>query len=463
MSSGIESETYSRQINTEFKIVDVDTSEWVYPETSMFCKTFFTYPGGDWGSTEGTGGGLWEGPAAVEEWLPMLYLGETQQVDSPRAGNGYGFTDAMAEESFDILRQVLDFDSEINITSLTNFLLYADSPGVSSGYVPYILIKQPDESGELLFSQMNLSYHTHWVDGDPYDELWTYVELDQFVFVEDAVPAFWSEKNPVDTDIWIRLRPFAFSLDTTTLKMYIREVSYLGDTGYYEVNDYITMQTFDAGGGLFGIEVTCNPPSDFLHGSRIFVRIEVYDEAATPNFIYTEYWFDVTPDYKAPYLTNLSPGREDINVPVDGTIYFEIKDDGSGLDVDSLECFLNSRIMHPNDLAIVEVSRFHIKVTYTPPANLYFDKAYKVAVKINDISEHENRMSDSYRFYTAPSSGISILDPNPGPCKRGMNRFEDVSVKVLADGNGIDVNSIRMQVFNKDVHPRIVPIIYRVS
>jgi hypothetical protein len=189
----------------------------------------------------------------------------------------------------------------------------------------------------------------------------------------------------------------------------------------------------------------------------------VYDEAATPNYIYVDYWFDAVPDYRAPYLTNLSPGREDINVPVDGTIYFEIKDDGSGMDVDSLECFLNSRIMHPNDLTIVEVSRFHIKVTYTPPANLYFDKSYKVSVKINDISEHENRMSDSYRFYTAPSSGISIIDPNPGPCKRGMSRFEDVSVLVLADGDGIDSGSIRMQVFNKDIHPNIVPIIYRVS
>jgi hypothetical protein len=27
------------------------------------------------------------------------------------------------------------------------------------------------------------------------------------------VPKFWSEKNPTDTNIWIRLRPFAFSLN----------------------------------------------------------------------------------------------------------------------------------------------------------------------------------------------------------------------------------------------------------
>lgn len=456
----LESELSFKQIGMEFKIMIPGSDEWIYPEYSLFCKTFFTYPGGYWGSSEGTGGGMWEGPDAVEIWLPMLYLGADQQVDSPRAGEGYGFTDSLGEHSFDILTQVADFDSNIYVKSLAEFLVYSEGLGA---YVPFATIIQPEETNYLQISQLKLSLHTYYVDGAPYDELWTHVELDQFVFVEEAVPSFWSEKNPVDTDIWIRLRPFAFDLDSTTLKMYLREVSYLGDTGYYEVNDYITISSFDAGSGLAGLEVTCDPPENFLHGSRIFVKIEVYDTATTPNYMYTEYWFDVVPDYKSPYLTNLLPGREDENIGINTTVYFEVKDDGSGLDVDTLECFLNSRRMHPDDLSIEVVSRFHIKVTYTPPEPLYYDKQYKVVVKIQDISEQQNRMNDAYKFYTVPSAGISMIDPSPGPCKRGMSRFEDVSVKVLADGNGIDVGTIRMQVFNKDVHPRILPVIYRIS
>jgi len=48
------------------------------------------------------------------------------------------------------------------------------------------------------------------------------VDIDQFKFIEDAIPAFWSEKNSVETNIWIRLRPFAYSLNQSTLIFRVR-------------------------------------------------------------------------------------------------------------------------------------------------------------------------------------------------------------------------------------------------
>jgi len=47
-------------------------------------------------------------------------------------------------------------------------------------------------------------------------------------------------------------------------------------------------------------------------------------------------------------------------------------------------------------------------------------------------------LNDSYRFYTMESEGVTFVDPLPGICKRGTNRFEDVSVVVLPSGNGVD-------------------------
>lgn len=458
-----------RQVSLEYKNYIKEYNSWEYPYTSLFGKSFFTAPGGDW-----IVGGI--DVSAIEEYLPMLYLGERQK-DSPRGGSGYGFEvwpfpGAHDPGPFFIGNRITlleEFESVNNIKSLTNYLMYsrdwqediAEPP--PPDHFPYVIVLQPDETDRLQLSQLKLSLHTHWIDGVAYDELWTYANIDQFVFVEDAVPKFWSEKNPVDTDIWIRLRPYAFSLDMNTLKMWVREVSYLGDTGYYEVTNGITMDTFDAGSGMLGIEVTYDPPQDFLYESLIYVRIEVYDEAYIPNFIYVEYWFEVTPDYTAPYLLNLNPGKEDINVPIDSTVYFEVKDVGTGIDIDSLEGFLNSRLMRPEDLNIQVVSKYHIKVTYTPSEDLYFDKTYKVTVKVQDTSPNQNKMVGSYRFYTVPSTGVFITDPNPGVCKRGMGRFQDVSAVVLADGNGVDRKSLRMQVFNKDVHPNILPIIYRIS
>jgi hypothetical protein len=74
--------------------------------------------------------------------------------------------------------------------------------------------------------------------------------------------------------------------------------------------------------------------------------------------------------YKAPYLDNLSPSRQQDLVDVNTQIYFEIKDVGTGIDIDSLECLLNSRLVDASGLNIEKVSRYHYKVTYTPPQAL---------------------------------------------------------------------------------------------
>ena len=439
---------------------------WYYPFCYIKSSSFFTTPGGNWGNWYEYN--IFYHPTAVGTWLPILYKGAAQ-IDAPV---DHAFTKGWPWRDFDPdnwyiipnrITLIEEIEGESSIRTLTNFLIYRREGQYLLDIAPYVKIVQPDETGHGQISQLKLSLHTHWVEGDPYDYLWTYVNIDQFVFVEDAVPKFWSEKNPIDTNIWIRLRPFAFSLDDTTLRMWVREVSYEGDTGYYEVTNSISIDTFDAGGGMLGLEVTYDPPQSFHYGALIFVRIEVYDIAYIPNFIYTEYWFKITPDYKAPYLLNLNPDREDIDVSVDSTIYFEVKDAGTGINLDTLECLVNSRRMQPEDLDIEIVSRYHIKVTYTPPNGLFYDKDYKITIKVIDTSPYENRMNDSYTFYTASSTGVFITDPNPGICKRGMERFENVSAIILADGNGIDFSTIRMQVFNKDVNPNIRPIVYRLS
>jgi hypothetical protein len=440
--------------------------DWNLPSISLFGKSYFTTPGGHWGPA-GTAGFC--APTVVETWLPELYAGSAEdQLDAPRAPNPFNNWPYPPSLSGDFpipnqIRLVEDFTSEGMIKSLTDFLVYDDSPGPGGGDPPSTIIFQPDETGSLTFSQLNLAHHTHWVDGVAQDELWTYVNIDQFIFVEDAIPVFWSDKNPVDTNIWLRLRPFAFSLDSTTFRMWVRESSYYGDTGYYEVTSLVQLTPFDAGAGVIGLEVLYDPPQDFYHNSIVFVRLEVYDLAASPNYIYTDYWFNIIPDYKAPYLDNLSPSRQQDLVDVNTQIYFEIKDVGTGIDIDSLECLLNSRLVDASGLNIEKVSRYHYKVTYTPPQALYYNKQYKVTVKVNDSSENANRMNDSYYFYTAPSEGIEFTDFDPAFCKHGIKRFDNVSLVALATGYGIDRDTIKLQVFDKDVNPNITPIVYRIS
>jgi hypothetical protein len=341
-----------------------------------------------------------------------------------------------------------------------------------------------DRENTLGLSQLNLSKHSHWVDGVYTSNLTTNVRLDQFVFVEDAVPTFWSSKNPRETDIWIRMRPFAFSLNGDTLRFFIREIWTVDDvyydTGYYDVverygwppnNDRITLTYFDAGGGTLGIEFTYDNPDIYHHTTLVYVHIEIYDTAAEPNYIYTDYWFEIIPDYKPPYLENESPDREEDQVAIDTDIYFEIKDDGEGIDISTLEVFINSRTLYnagrlnnPN-IVVEKVNLNHYKVTISAPYNLQYNKPYSLGVRVQDLSPNKNILRDSYRFYTRHSEVPWFTGFDPRLCKRGMPKFKDVSFIVLGAGEGVDEQTIRIQVHDKDVTDKsdITPVIYRIS
>jgi hypothetical protein len=439
-------------------------------EYSAWLLSDFTSPGGNWiPNTEPDA----VGAAQVNIWLPNLYKGPAKQLDSPtKIGSaqspfslwplpdGFGWPD-FAWPFCNKIQLLEDFESERRIETLYEYVIYRDQGNGIEEIYPFVKITALSGiESDLQVSQLHLSKHTHYVDGAPYDELWTYADIDQFIFIEDAVPKFWSEKNPKGTYIWLRMRPFAFDLDSSTFTMLVREVSYAGDTGYVDVTSQVALTPFDAGGGLIGLEAYIQPAEEFHHSAIVYIIIDIYDTAPDPNNIHVEYWFRIVPDYSTPYLVNLSPSREEDQVDPDTDIYFEIKDDGIGVDIDTLEVFLNSRRAHPNDLTIVKESIFHYKVTYVPPNQLYYDKRYKINVVVDDLAEFDNILKDAWYFYTRESSPAIFTDFNPRLCLRGLSRFQDVSAVVLAGGSGLDKSTIRMQVFDRDVNPSMVPVVY---
>lgn len=410
---------------------------------SIFGRTYFTIPGGDWLNPSNYAG-------QIAQYLPTLHPGPN---DGPAKSLAMGWDPGEDDPpSFENrITQVLDFESERPIQQLGAFS------------VDFERLKQIGAAeNDLQISQLKLSKHTHWVGGVAYDYLWTQVSLDQFIFVEDAIPKFWSEKNPINTNIWIRLRPFAFDLDQTTLVFKVREISYAGDTGYQDVTTQCIVTTFDAGGGIDGLDILYNPPQDFHHNAIVYVHIEVYDMAPTPNYIYTDYWFMVIPDFRFPYLDNLNPSREQDYVSVDSNIYFEIKDEGVGVDISTLEMCVNSRKVEPTT---VRINNNQYNVTYNPIQDFYYNKEVTVHVRVKDSSVNENELSDSYRFYTVESGDILFTGFDPAKCKRGFPIFQDVSFLALGMGNGVDKDTLRVQIRQQDVDDKvnILPVIYRVS
>jgi hypothetical protein len=285
----------------------------------------------------------------------------------------------------------------------------------------------------------------------------------QFQFIEDAVPAFWSEKNPVNTTIWIRLRPYAFSLNQSTLVFKVKEISYNGDTGYIDVTSSCVVTTFDAGGGLLGLDILYTPAANFHYNGVVYVSLEVYDVAPTPNIILTDYWFRIIPDYKAPYIDNEYPAREATDVSPSTNISFDIHDAGIGVDIDSLEFYVNNRIKHPTTSGISD--GFHVE--FDPDEDFYFGETIGITVKALDSSVFGNTLYDMWRFYCIGSTGPWI-DPDsfvPRNCTKGsFRRISEISFNVYGiDNTGVDQSSIIVHIGGKERNVSIIPIIYRID
>lgn len=287
--------------------------------------------------------------------------------------------------------------------------------------------------------------------------------LDQFVFISEARPPFWSYKNSTDTDLWLRLRPFATSLDPNTLVIKIREVSYAGDTGWIDITSEGAITLFDAGGGLDGLEFLWYDTPPFHNNGLVYVNVEVYDTSPIPNKVIVDYWFKVIPDFKAPYLLNLYPAIEAFNIPVDTVISFGIHDDGAGVDMDSLEMLVNYAGVVPD---IVKISDNQYNILYTPPIPFDYGDTVSVEISITDISDNDNILYDSWRFYTNTSSEPWIDTDNfyPGRCIKGLPRnHRGINFQVYGIADGVEEDSIEVYIGGPRRDVTITPIVYRLS
>ncbi len=416
-----------------------DASLWLYnkfdTELVNLKQMVFQFPGGHW------------------RW------NAAKQQDMPPASN----TTIIRQLQQPFLNQINRFTLQIVPSDVDIFQLHAlyqrfgEKDGLNM-YKPELLnLRQMGDSvNDLQLSQTYISRHLSSGHKDD-------VDIDQFKFIEDAIPAFWSEKNSVETNIWIRLRPFAYSLNQSTLIFRVREVSYAGDTGYIDVTALCSVSTFDAGGGLLGLDILYNPAQNFHNNAIIYVGIEVYDTAPAPNILLTDYWFKIIPDYKAPYITNESPGREEENVAINTNIEFDVLDVTTGVDINTLEMYVNNEFVQNCTVSGI-ANGYH--VIYNPSDNFHYEETVEIYVRVEDISDNQNVMRDMWRFYCVGSSGpwfdhSSFLPKN---CSRGVYRkYYPVQFNVYGLDDGIDKESIIVSIGGKYRNVAITPIIYRLE
>lgn len=288
--------------------------------------------------------------------------------------------------------------------------------------------------------------------------------INQYVFIQEARPVFWSEKNPTSIDYWVRLRPFSSSLDPSTLKITVYETSYLGTTSPVNIVPLGTTSIFDAGGGLDGVEFVYVFPVNFHHNAVIYVEIEIYDQAVIPNLLLLNYWFKIVPDYRHPYFINQNPSIEEANVNIDTPITFDVLDVGEGVDITTLEIYINNQ---STTFTYSEYEYGQYNIECILPKIFHYGQEVSVSVMVGDRAENNNIVRDGWIFYCTDSTGpwFNVDDVAPGKCLEGVNKeSQDVSLQVYGINNtGIDYDSLKLEVGGKYRNIKVTPIIYRLK
>ena len=378
----------------------------------------------------------------LEDKSINIYLKSLSKFQFP---GGHWVGSGAPSDSTKTIIQLEEFTSQDAITQLDNDF-----------EIESAIEQIAEKENDLQLSQLYISRHHSVGNSDT-------ASINQFRFIEDAIPSFWSEKNSINTNIWIRLRPFAFNLNKSSAVFKVREVSQFGDSGYVDVTSLCVISTFDAGGGSLGLDILYNPHNDFHHNSIVYVSIEVYDTAPNPNIILTDYWFKVIPDYKSPYIINESPSREEEDVSIDTNISFDVLDAGVGVDIDSLELYINNRYKVPSISSIP--GGYHVEYTTTEKFN--YGQTVSVSVNVTDLSDAHNVLHDLWRFYCDGSEGpwIDTSSIYPKNCSKGIKRnFTGISENVYAvNDTGLDKDSILVTIGGKERNVLITPIIYRLD
>jgi hypothetical protein len=411
---------------------------------------------------------------SIYVWTSLVFKLNAKFIMGPDTTPYYGAS---------IIKQVDNiFDSSNNLSQIPQFTsqFYIVAKNYLEIRVPLIyqwqkfesilgIVQEELQTSDFVLTQIELATGTfpvsqtyisrHLPTGSNEDD----VEIAQFRFIIDAVPVPFSEKNNVNANIWIKLAPYGFDLDRSTLVFKVKEISYVGNTGFinYQNTANLTVTEYDAGGGLIGLEVLYVPDEYFHNSAIVYVYLEVYDNAIPPNRIEFDYWFTIIPDYKAPYITNEAPYRGQLNVPVTSDISFDILDTEVGVDIGTLELFINNRI---KPFTYEELDKGY-RITFHNTGGFYYTQIVEMSIRVADSSERGNVLYDMWRFYCA-SSVAPIIDGesfDPKTCIRGYNtRTTGESFDVYDGGGGLDPDSIELIVDGIIKPIKLLPIIKRI-
>ena len=279
--------------------------------------------------------------------------------------------------------------------------------------------------------------------------------LTQFPFLLTASPEPFSEKNPVDTDVFIRLANYANPIASGTINPYLNDVV----QGSLEVEEFFV--------GLGGFDVSWTNNVLFEYDARVDVKWVFSDTDVPANQFVIRYPFYTVEDLAGPRVTGLVPADELTGVPITGPIQFDLEDYENDVNIDSLVLYVNNIRIVDGDNGTITLTRFENKrgytVKFTPSEPWLYGDLIPVALFVKDTSANENETFFTYSFTTIESTAPRLINLEPAPCTVSVPTGAEIMVDVIDGGHGIDKDSIVFAVEEIERGGSIVliPIVHR--
>jgi hypothetical protein len=307
---------------------------------------------------------------------------------------------------------------------------------------------------ELNKSSIGINSIVKYIDGsvlmEETEQVSNQLYVYQYNFMVSAKPKPFSYKNPINTDVSIRLSNYIYVLNSGTVTL-----SLDGEDKDLEVVPFH--------GGLEGFDATWYNDKSFDYDDQIQVEWNVYDTAVPPNKIIVKYWFRTVRDLTGPRIYNVDPVDDEVSVDVNTCISFDVKDFELGVNINSLEFYVNNILVPLTDMTITVLSSedgYH--VSYCPTTQFLYGDVIPVSIYVEDSSPDKNSLFYVFSFTTEVSSKPLLVENIPRAFDDDVSIETDISVVISDGGSGLEEESTALTIDGvEETEAQKEPIIYR--
>ncbi len=265
-----------------------------------------------------------------------------------------------------------------------------------------------------------------------------------FVTIQDTLspqviqikPALGAQNVPVNSVIEIWLSD-STGIDTSSIELYIEGV---------EVHPGMA-------GDLKLLQLIYASSYSFPHSQKIDISLSVKDISYPPNQLeFSSYFFTMQPevtDSLPPRIFNLMPIQGDTTVPRQPVIQFEIKDEESGVNIDSLKIWINQQPVQPDTIENISPGSFnHLRIRFVPDTRFDFGQKVSILIRAADLAPEPNEMLPFlWQFgvikdWEAPF----VTDQYPAPDSRDIPPNTKIQFFVRDRLAGVDLKSVKLYV-----------------